>query len=560
MPDTRTADLPELKLPQAVYVPSHHADMTADEARSCVHSINENLNNARVLLLDLYDRKGWAALGYANWRDCVEAEFQQSKSYLYRQLEAGRIEREISPIGEIGRIPEGQLRGLDLEAVRQAKDELSEDHPKQEPHYEPNEYYAEREATPEAKQENIISRAEKEIVARARAIQKRQKEKKREQRQKDLAAKGKTFKAQPVQIVGAVTIHCHDARKLAEVVEKNSVQLIVTSPNYNVGKPYGVANDAMPRDQYERMLVAILMQCFKVLVDGGRIALVVPFGVGRDPWIPFTPLVFDALRVSGFNLDAQIIWHKHTLDTSTAWGSFCLPTKPVQRDMSEAIVIAHKGKDSLDVPEGVLLEDDKGRKYSPFLTDGAEYGLLTSGMWIIPPESAERIGHPCPFPVKLAENLIRLYAYPGATILDPMCGSGTTGVASLQLGCNAVLVDIDPSYCALATERCEKARQEKEPPNLEFERNRAAQKDLIYSSPNIAAEWFDGKDGHRRIKIYRPYDNKPVIYKTDNKDHAIRVCMSVDDHGGDFGAAKKSGFKHGVEARYEKAPRATETT
>ena len=75
--------------------------MDAAEARACVTAINARLNGARQLLLELYEREGWRVLGYDSWRECVVAEFQQSKTHLYRQLEAARVEREISPIGEM---------------------------------------------------------------------------------------------------------------------------------------------------------------------------------------------------------------------------------------------------------------------------------------------------------------------------------------------------------------------------------------------------------------------------------------------------------------------------
>jgi hypothetical protein len=70
------------------------------------------MNGARVLLLKLYEGRGWAALGYASWRECVVNEFDASKTHLYRELEAAKIESRISPIGEIGAIPEGRLRPL----------------------------------------------------------------------------------------------------------------------------------------------------------------------------------------------------------------------------------------------------------------------------------------------------------------------------------------------------------------------------------------------------------------------------------------------------------------
>ena len=62
--------------------------MVFKEARECVEKINTNMSNVRALVLDLYEREGWAALGYPSWRDCVVAEFKNSQAYLYRQLEA----------------------------------------------------------------------------------------------------------------------------------------------------------------------------------------------------------------------------------------------------------------------------------------------------------------------------------------------------------------------------------------------------------------------------------------------------------------------------------------
>ncbi|HVN97058.1 MAG TPA: hypothetical protein VMT62_11555 [Syntrophorhabdaceae bacterium] len=89
--------------------------MTSGEARACIAEINRNLKNTRTLLLDLYEREGWKALGYPNWRECVTAEFKQHQSYLYRQLEAARTEKNITQMAEnlpIGEIPESHLRPL----------------------------------------------------------------------------------------------------------------------------------------------------------------------------------------------------------------------------------------------------------------------------------------------------------------------------------------------------------------------------------------------------------------------------------------------------------------
>jgi hypothetical protein len=109
--------------------------MDESEARACVSRIQGHLEGARRELLDLEDREGWRALGYDSWRACVTAEFGQSQAYLYRQLTAAKIEREIdSPIGEI---PESHLRPLskldtpdDRRAALDRANELAGDKPR----------------------------------------------------------------------------------------------------------------------------------------------------------------------------------------------------------------------------------------------------------------------------------------------------------------------------------------------------------------------------------------------------------------------------------------------
>lgn len=84
--------------------------MIYKEARECVDRINTNMNDVRHLVLDLYERDGWTALGYKTWRECAAAEFNQSQPYLYQQLEAAQTEKNIYAVAE--NIPERQLRPL----------------------------------------------------------------------------------------------------------------------------------------------------------------------------------------------------------------------------------------------------------------------------------------------------------------------------------------------------------------------------------------------------------------------------------------------------------------
>ncbi|MDJ0718208.1 MAG: hypothetical protein QNJ54_28940 [Prochloraceae cyanobacterium] len=86
--------------------------MTKEEAHQCIDEIKGHLIGVRKLLLELEERRGWEILGYKSMRQCMLAEFVGCQSQLYRELKAGKIEKKISPQGEIGLIPEKHLRHI----------------------------------------------------------------------------------------------------------------------------------------------------------------------------------------------------------------------------------------------------------------------------------------------------------------------------------------------------------------------------------------------------------------------------------------------------------------
>ena len=94
------------------------------EARLLVNRIRAHINDARALVLELYEREGWRSLGYNSWRECVVAEFDQSQSRLYQLLDAAQVERNISTIVENSSpIHEAVLRplaGLEPDQQREA--------------------------------------------------------------------------------------------------------------------------------------------------------------------------------------------------------------------------------------------------------------------------------------------------------------------------------------------------------------------------------------------------------------------------------------------------------
>jgi DNA modification methylase len=248
----------------------------------------------------------------------------------------------------------------------------------------------------------------------------------------------------------AVHVHNADAAQGIRAYVTDPVHLVVTSPPYNVGIDYDMHADDM--GTHLDMLTDVWRRCHEVMAEGARICVVVPFGVGRSPWVPFAARIMETLQAAGFTLRGQIVWDKNTTGNRTSWGSWRMPSAPALRDTTESIVVAHKGSGTLAIPDDVLCTDGEGRKYAPWLS--ADYFMeLAQDHWAISPESAQRVKHPAPYPVELVTRLIHFYAFPGAHVLDPFGGSGTTGVAAVQQGCAATLFDISAQYCQLAQER-----------------------------------------------------------------------------------------------------------
>jgi len=255
-----------------------------------------------------------------------------------------------------------------------------------------------------------------------------------------------------IQRTSRIDIINADSQYLSQVVDR-PVQLVITSPPYNVGIEYDSVSDDL--STYIPLVTSVWKECYKVMQDGARIAVVVPFGVGRNPYIPFDCQIMNTLIEAGFTLRGRIVWDKNTTGGRTSWGSWRLPSAPSIRDTTECIIVAHKGSSSLEIPSAAKLKDDKST-YSAWLADGDYFMELAQDHWVIAPESAKRVKHPAPFPVELVERLMHFYAYPGAHVLDPFGGSGTVAVAAQKLGCDATIVEISQQYCELAKGRLSK--------------------------------------------------------------------------------------------------------
>ena len=242
-----------------------------------------------------------------------------------------------------------------------------------------------------------------------------------------------------------INIYNKSSESMNELPDE-SVHLIVTSPPYNCDVQYDYYKDSQDFNDYLSMLNKVWSECDRILVPGGRICVNVAHGIGRKPYQPLGAYITIQIEQI-FDLRGVIVWQKGYTANSTAWGSWRSPADPSLRDTCELIVVANKqGLFSIDS----LIQEDN-RKVSPWL-DRDTFMELTLDHWFVHPET-KRSAHPAPFPVEIPARLAKLYAFPGATVVDPFAGSGSTGMACKLLGMDCHLYDVDPGYCNVMKNR-----------------------------------------------------------------------------------------------------------
>lgn len=225
-----------------------------------------------------------------------------------------------------------------------------------------------------------------------------------------------------------------------DAIGPNSIDLIVTSPPYNVGISYNSYQDNIPYSEYLEFTRAWLSRCLQFLKDDGRLCLNIPLDKNKGGPQSVGADVTTIAKQVGFQYYSTIIWNEGNISRRTAWGSWLSATAPCVLAPVELIVVLYKK----------YWHKTSGSGKSDITKE--EFVEWTNGLWTFSGESRE-IGHPAPFPLELPTRCIKLFSFVGDTVLDPFAGSGTTLVAAAMLDRVGIGVEIDPQYCELAKRR-----------------------------------------------------------------------------------------------------------
>jgi site-specific DNA-methyltransferase (adenine-specific) len=253
-------------------------------------------------------------------------------------------------------------------------------------------------------------------------------------------------------LIGRQTVINGDCLAELRGMESGSVDVVVTSPPYNIGVGYRSYDDRRPRQSYLDWLTGIGRQIARVLKSEGSFFLNVG-STNTDPRVAFdVALAFKEI----FVLQNAILWAKSvSIGTDTVGHFKPITSRRFLNNNHESIFHFTKngdvGIDRLSV--GVPFKDK-----SNISRWGHERDRRCAGnVWFIPYKTvrskSQKFDHPAGFPVELPARCIRLHGVKAATVLDPFTGTGTTLVAAESLGCSGIGIEIDHQYAETAVER-----------------------------------------------------------------------------------------------------------
>lgn len=243
-----------------------------------------------------------------------------------------------------------------------------------------------------------------------------------------------------------------DCRELLQQIPPRKLQLIVTSPPYNIGKSY---ERRIHLEDYLEQQRDVIGRCVEALDARGSICWQVGNYVDQNAIVPLDLALYPIFQSFGLKLRNRIIWHfEHGLHCSKRFSG-----------RHEAILWLTKSDhytfnlDEVRVPQKYPTKKYfKGPKVGQYSCN--PLGKNPGDVWVIPNvkhNHVEKTTHPCQFPVELVERLVLALTKPGDWVFDPFLGSGTTAIAALAHGRKAAGAEIVPEYVEVTHQRIREA-------------------------------------------------------------------------------------------------------
>jgi len=258
----------------------------------------------------------------------------------------------------------------------------------------------------------------------------------------------------PLKIAGefdesnSVTLYEGDCLTMLRAMPDGCVDLVVTSPPYNLGKEYERKLDL---DEYLAQQASVIEQCVRVLKDTGSLCWQVGNYVDRGTIVPLDSALYPVFREQGLSMRNRIVWHfAHGLHCSRRFsGRYEVIAWYTKSDDY------HFDLDPVRVPQKYPGKKHyKGPRAGQY--SGNPKGKNPSDVWVIPNVKSnhiEKTEHPCQYPVELIERLVLSMTPESGLVLDPFMGVGSTAIAAIRHQRRAIGAELNTDYCRIAKER-----------------------------------------------------------------------------------------------------------
>lgn len=248
-----------------------------------------------------------------------------------------------------------------------------------------------------------------------------------------------------------------ECRKGFKLLDENSIDLIITSPPYNVGIDYDNWDDEMLWEEYVKFTKEWLTEAYRTLKPDGRIAVNIPYEINicnRGGRILVVAEYHQLMKEIGFKFAGIVDLEEdnpHRIKL-TAWGSWLSPSAPYIYNPKECVVLYYKEQ---------WKKQNKGKAYFANGTEELkrEFMELTSGIWHYRAETKKWTQ--ANFSLDIPLKALKILSYEGDLVLDPFMGSGTTAVACIMLNRHYIGFEISEEYCKIAQQRINNALQQK---------------------------------------------------------------------------------------------------
>ena len=261
--------------------------------------------------------------------------------------------------------------------------------------------------------------------------------------------------------VGPHSIWTGDCLGILPSLKDASVDVVVTSPPYNLDLGYGTYDDTRTEADYLAWMVNVATALRRVMMPDASFFLNIS-GSNSRPWLPFELIV--RLRPI-FVLQNHITWIKSITTPQESVGHF----KPLggkrflNHNHEHIFHLTLRGDVQLDrLAIGVPFKD----KSNIARRGHAQDVRCRGNTWFIPYRTvqtkAEKYNHPGTFPLDLPRWCIRLHGRPKPVVLDPFAGTGTTLVAAALEGGIGIGVELDTAYVEISLSRLAEQQEDRE--------------------------------------------------------------------------------------------------